>query len=106
MVDNKILSLNSTGGPISFTFASEYGVVGDGVIDEYTGLQNAIDSAASSNGDGGTVILPKGKFLTKSTLVIPGGITLKSQGYGSSSLAIKWDDGSSTIAYCGTDYVV
>lgn len=38
MVDNKILSLNSTGGPISFTFASEYGVVGDGVIDEYTGL--------------------------------------------------------------------
>jgi hypothetical protein len=89
----------------SFTFASEFGVVGDGTTDDTTALQSAIDAAAV-NASGGTVILPKGTFLTKSTLRIPGGVTVKGQGYGSSPLAIQFDAGGSTIAYCGVDYAV
>jgi hypothetical protein len=88
-----------------FTYASDYGVVGDSVTDDTAALQGAIDAAAA-NTSGGTVILPKGTFLTKSPLVIPGGVTVKGQGYGSSPLAIQFDAGGSIIAYCGTDYAV
>ena len=92
--------------PSSFTYASDYGVVGDGQTDDAAALQMAIDAAASNLEAGGTVILPKGIFLTKSTLIIPGGIKVKGQGYGSSPLAIQFDAGSSVIAYCGTEYAV
>jgi len=89
----------------SFTHASDFGVVGDAQTDDTSALQDAIDSAANDD-SGGTVILPKGVFLTTSSLVIPGGITVRGQGYGSSPLQIKYDAGGSTIAYCGTDYAV
>ena len=68
-------------------------------------LQAAIDSAATDT-SGGTVILPQGVFFTNQPLVIPGGVSLQGQGYGSSPLAIKFDAGGSTIAYCGTDHAV
>jgi len=89
----------------SFTYAANYGVVGDSIVDDTAALQRAIDDAAN-NDSGGTVILPKGIFLTKSPLIIPGGVTVTGQGYGSSPLAIQFDAGSSVIAYCGTDYAV
>ena len=89
----------------SFTYAANYGVVGDSIVDDTAALQRAIDNAAN-NDSGGTVILPKGIFLTKSPLIIPGGVTVTGQGYGSSPLAIQFDAGSSVIAYCGTDYAV
>lgn len=92
--------------PDSFTYASNYGVVGDATTDDTEALQNAINDAASNESGGGTVILPRGIFLTTSPLVIPGGITVTGQGYGSSPLAIKFDAGGSVIAYCGTDYAV
>lgn len=92
--------------PAAFTYASDYGVIGDGATDDSAALQMAIDAAASNLESGGTVILPHGTFLIKSTLTIPGGIKLKGQGYGSSPLAIQFDAGSSVIAYCGTDYAV
>ena len=92
--------------PSAFTYASDYGVVGDGVTDDAAALQMAIDAAASNLEGGGTVLLPRGTFLTKSTLTIPGGIKLKGQGYGSSPLAIQFDAGSSVVAYCGTGYAV
>jgi len=90
----------------SFTYAANYGIVGDSITDDTEALQRAIDDAASNESGGGTVILPKGVFLTTSPLVIPAGITVTGQGYGSSPLAIKFDAGGSTIAYCGTDYAV
>jgi len=89
----------------SFTYAANYGVVGDSIVDDTAALQRAINDAAN-NDSGGTVILPKGIFLTKSPLIIPGGVTVTGQGYGSSPLAIQFDAGSSVIAYCGTDYAV
>eukprot|EP00591_Stephanopyxis_turris_P011510 CAMPEP_0195530000 /NCGR_PEP_ID=MMETSP0794_2-20130614/32698_1 /TAXON_ID=515487 /ORGANISM="Stephanopyxis turris, Strain CCMP 815" /LENGTH=657 /DNA_ID=CAMNT_0040661395 /DNA_START=68 /DNA_END=2041 /DNA_ORIENTATION=+ len=90
----------------SFTYASDFGLVGDGVTNDAVSLQKAIDSAASNLDAGGTVILPKGTFLTLSSLNVPAGVTIKGQGYGSSPLAIEFDAGGSTIAYCGTDYAV
>lgn len=90
----------------SFTYASDFDVVGDSFTDDTMALQAAIDSAVSNMAGGGTVLLPRGIFYTTSTLVIPGGITLKGQGYGSSPLAIKFDAGSSVIAYCGSNYAI
>jgi len=102
-------ALASASASDSFTYAANYGVVGDAVADDTEALQRAINDAACNNstfGGGGTVILPKGIFLTTSPLIIPAGITVTGQGYGSSPLAIKFDAGGSVIAYCGTDYAV
>ena len=71
----------------------------------HTAIQAALDSAGT-DASGGTVILPKGVFITTQPLIIPGGVTLQGQGYGSSPLAIQFDAGGSTIAYCGTDHAV
>lgn len=90
----------------AFTYASDFGLAGDGKVDDYPALQAAIDSAASNDDCGGTVILPKGNFLTKTSLTIPGGVTVRGQGYGSSPLAISFDSGGSVIGYCGTQYAV
>mmetsp|Transcript_28466 Transcript_28466/g.43482 ORF Transcript_28466/g.43482 Transcript_28466/m.43482 type:complete len:726 (-) Transcript_28466:76-2253(-) len=89
----------------SFTFASEFGVVGDGTADDTAALQAALDSAGT-NQSGGIVVLPAGVFFTTSRLQIPAGVTLQGQGYGSSPLSWQGDAGSSTIAYCGTDYAI
>ena len=92
--------------PDGYTYASDFGVIGDADADDGPALQAAIDSAASNDDGGGTVILPRGTFRTNSPLIIPGGVTLQGMGYGSSPLAIKFDAGASTIAYCGTDHAV
>ncbi|KAL7453625.1 hypothetical protein ACHAWC_005270 [Mediolabrus comicus] len=91
--------------PDGFTYASTFGVIGDANADDTLALQAAIDSA-SANDSGGIVILPKGTFRTSDSLIIPAGVTLQGQGYGDSPLAISFDAGASTIAYCGTDYAV
>ena len=52
------------------------------------------------------MILPKGTFRISESLIVPAGITLQGQGYGDSPLAISFDAGGSTLAYCGTDYAV
>ena len=89
----------------SFTYATDFGVVGDSKVNDGPSLQAAIDSAAT-DASGGTVILPKGVFFFTEPLVISGGVTLQGQGYGSSPLAIQFDAGGTTLAYCGTDYAV
>ena len=92
-------------GTTSFTHAADFGAVGDSATDDTAALQAAIDSAAD-NLSGGTVVLGAGTFITTAPLDLKGGVTLQGQGYGSSPLAIQFDAGGSTIAYCGTDYAV
>ena len=89
----------------SFTHAADFGAVGDAATDDTAALQAAIDSAANNLG-GGTVVLGRGTFITTAPLELKGGVTLQGQGYGSSPLAVQFDAGASTIAYCGTDYAV
>ena len=103
--DDKVLSRRTEEEVGSFTYASDFGVVGDSMANDGPALQAAIDSAAI-NASGGTVILPKGIFFTAQPLTIPGGVTLQGMGYGSSPLAIAFDAGGTTIAYCGTDHAV
>ena len=100
--ERQLCSCDSTSG---FTYASDFGVVGDSHVDDTTALQAAIDSA-SSNDSGGIVVLPKGTFRIFEPLIVPAGVTVQGQGYGDSPLAISFDAGASVIAYCGTDYAV
>lgn len=88
-----------------FTYASDFGAVGDSTTDDTIALQAAIDSAEQSL-TGGTVVLSAGTFYITAPLILPGGVTLQGQGYGSSPLAVQFDSGASTIAYCGPDYAV
>lgn len=102
--------LNSEGrqlssSPSGFTYASDFGALGDASTDDTAALQAAIDSA-SGNLSGGTVVLGPGTFYITAPLLLPGGVILQGQGYGSSPLAIQFDSGASTLAYCGTDYAV
>lgn len=102
-------ALQQQGGcdlPDGFTYASDFGVVGDAIADDGPALQAAIDSAASDEGAGGIVVLPRGTFRIDEPLVVPAGVTVQGQGYGSSPLAIQFDAGASTIAYCGEDHAV
>jgi len=92
--------------PDGFTYASEFGIIGDASEDYGPALQAAIDSAASDKDAGGIVVLPRGTFRTNKPLLVPAGVTLQGQGYGSSPLAIQFDAGASTIAYCGTHHAV
>jgi polygalacturonase len=47
--------------PDGFTYARDFGVIGDAHADDTLALQAAIESA-SSNNSGGIVIIPKGTF--------------------------------------------
>lgn len=44
--------------------------------------------------------------MIRRTLKLKGGVTLRGQGYGSSPLAIKLDEGGTIISYCGDDYAI
>eukprot|EP00984_Skeletonema_dohrnii_P030171 scaffold21432_cov150-Skeletonema_dohrnii-CCMP3373.AAC.1 len=73
--------------PSAFTYASDFGVVGDSMANDGPAIQAALDSAGMDE-TGGTVILPQGVFITTQPIIIPAGVTLHGQGYGSSPLAI------------------
>jgi hypothetical protein len=54
---------------------TEFGAKGDGVADDTTAFQKALDASAAQGG--GQVLVPAGRFLIKTHLSIPAGITLK-----------------------------
>ena len=61
---------------LNFFNVSNYGAVGNGVTDDTTAIQTALNAAGASN-KGGIVMLFSGKFLITGTLTIPTGVTLK-----------------------------
>lgn len=92
-------SSNCTGG---FTYASSFGLAGDSRTDDHAALTAALASAAGIGNDhhkgGGVVVLPPGTFRINEPLIIPAGVTLQGQGYGSSPLAIQVSEGSTFIS--------
>ena len=58
-----------------------YGAVGDGVTDDTSAFQTALDAAGVA---GGTVYIPAGVYLTSNTLLIPGGVHVQGDGRGAS----------------------
>lgn len=63
-----------------------YGAQGDGVADDTTAIQNAINACPT----GGTVVLPEGTYKTTSALVISDDLTFQGSGVG--ALLISADD--------------
>mmetsp|Transcript_2994 Transcript_2994/g.4593 ORF Transcript_2994/g.4593 Transcript_2994/m.4593 type:complete len:175 (-) Transcript_2994:378-902(-) len=74
--------------PSGFTYASDFGVIGDATADDTLALQAAIDSA-SANDSGGIVVIPKGTFRIFEPLIVPAGVSLQGQGY-AKKFESKW----------------
>ncbi len=55
--------------------AAPWGAVGNGVADDTSAIQSALNAAAMNGG--GIVYLPAGKYKTTDTLIIPGGVELR-----------------------------
>src|SRR5438552_3587176 len=78
----------------------EFGAKGDGVTDDTTPIQNALNAVPST---GGTVLFPVGTYKISSTLLIQNiqGINLvasKSSGLsGTNGVVLKWTGGASTV---------
>jgi hypothetical protein len=68
-------------GPLIYTNAGHYGLVGDGATDNHDAIQAAIDHTAAQ-GSGGTIAFPIGEFVIKSALAINYGMRLVGAGNG------------------------
>lgn len=79
-----------TWGDILFN-VKVYGAAGDGIRDDSAAVQATIDAIATNGG--GTVFFPTGRYLIKSTIVIPWqAYQLKLQGSGYSSVLLLGSD--------------
>jgi polygalacturonase len=58
----------------NITNVKEFGAVGNGIIDDSTSIQNAIDHAASIGG--GTVFFPNGTYLVKNNIILRNKVNL------------------------------
>lgn len=73
-------------GPLAEWFASDYGIVGDGITDNHTALNNLI-SEVSTDG-GGTIVLPQGNIMTSQMIVMQSQVHLRGTGWFSSSIKL------------------
>lgn len=62
----------------------DFGAVGDGVTDDTQAIQDALNAAAADGG--GLVYLPAGVYLVTATLIVPGGVTLAGDGFGTTTI--------------------
>jgi parallel beta-helix repeat protein len=70
-------------GPRQWLNAKDYGAMGDAATDDTVALQNAINAAAAnaaSTGNGGTVFLPAGYYVTSATLILKKHVWLRGEG--------------------------
>lgn len=85
--NSKIVSAQPSLGIVSVK--QQFGAVGDGITDDTTALQAAVDSLSAT---GGTVYFPVGTYLISSTISVPSGVSL--QGAGTYGLSIILYTGS------------
>lgn len=55
----------------------DYGAIGDGVVNSAFAIKAALDAAQQAGG--GTVYLPRGRYLMTGTLILPPGVSLKGE---------------------------
>ncbi|OMF47706.1 MULTISPECIES: glycosyl hydrolase family 28-related protein [Paenibacillus] len=67
-----------------YVSVKDFGAVGDGVTDDTSAFQNAIQQL--STGNGGTLFLPKGKYLVKQTMNITKAISILGEGSDSTDM--------------------
>ena len=67
---------------IKYINVTDFGALGDGVNDDYSAIQNAINQAATN---GSHVLIPAGTYNCSSTIVVPAGVILIGEGRGQSS---------------------
>ena len=77
-----LLAFNSTvrAGDSVYNIVEDFNAVGNGIADDSTAIQNAIDAAF--NDGGGTVLVPRGKYRISSTLELKDHVRLKGIGVG------------------------
>ena len=80
----------------------DFGAIGDGVSDDTSALQGAINAASVL---GKVVCFPAGLYATSHTLLVPAGVSLRGEGMGTNPRAPNLASGS-IIGYCGTGYAV
>jgi hypothetical protein len=86
----------------------DFGAVGDGVADDTVAIQAAIDYTYTKpnnvNGKqlGGIVFLPKGRYLIKTSLVLPVGITIQGEPSGLASVSLSLNSSGSQIVVSAT----
>ena len=63
-------------GALGFYDVRDYGAVGNGIANDTTSIQQAINAAAASTDQGGTVFFERGSYLISSTLTVPARVRL------------------------------
>ncbi len=83
----------------------DFGAVGDGVTDDTTAIQTAVNAAATfgnSSAYGATVFFPSGKYIISSTINLPGAQFVSLIGEGKTSI-VSWNGGASNIMFSMDD---
>ena len=69
--------------PLSETSVESFGAVGDGVTDDTTAIQNALNSLST---DGGELFFPAGRYYITSALSVPSNVYLRGAGVGATTM--------------------
>lgn len=79
---------------------NDYGAKGDGVTDDATALQNALNAAALAGG--GIVFLPRGTYIVGTTITVPANVRLEGAGWMTTILKAK--NSSNIVVLEGANY--
>jgi hypothetical protein len=107
---SKIAVSNLAGAPAPMINVKSYGAVGDGIADDYTAINNAIQSLSLT---GGTVFFPPGTYNISSAVSLISNVSVQGSGVGSTFIkntgAALSPNNMGVIAYgtsTGTTYAI